>query len=67
LQVDGLRNLRAMRATEDGLLTSYGWVNREAKTVRIPVERAMDLLVERGLTAVPEAKAAAVKPARKRR
>jgi hypothetical protein len=68
LQVDGMRNLRAMRAAEDGLLTSYGWVNREANTVHIPVERAMDLLVERGLPAAPESKAApAAKPARRRR
>src|SRR5208282_5249649 len=30
-------------------LHSYGWVDEKAGTVRIPIERAMDLLVQRGL------------------
>ena len=29
-------------------LNSYGWVDRSRKTVDIPVDRAMELLVERG-------------------
>lgn len=40
---------RAMQAQENALLRSYGWVDRGAGVVRIPVERAMELLVERGL------------------
>jgi hypothetical protein len=32
-------------------LSSYGWVDREAGIVRIPIDRAMDLLAERGLPA----------------
>jgi hypothetical protein len=55
LQVDAIRDLQGLRAAEDALATSYGWVNREAGTVRIPVARAMELLVERGLPAPPEA------------
>jgi hypothetical protein len=31
------------------LLNSYEWVDREQGTVRIPVERAIDLLAEEGL------------------
>ena len=42
--------LRALRAEEDRLLTEYGRVNEDE--ARIPVERAMELLVERdGATA----------------
>jgi hypothetical protein len=32
-------------------LDAYGWVDAEAGTVHIPIERAMELLVERGLPA----------------
>ena len=35
-------------------LTTYGWIDRNRGIVRIPVERAMELLVQRGL---PETKA----------
>jgi hypothetical protein len=30
-------------------LESYGWIDREQRIVHIPIERAMQLLVERGL------------------
>ena len=30
-------------------LYSYGWVDEKAGTVRIPIERAMDLIAQRGL------------------
>ena len=41
--------LQELRGEEEVLLHSYGWVDREAAVVRIPIERAMALLVERGL------------------
>ncbi len=34
---------------EENTLYSYGWVDEKAGTVHIPIERAMDLLVQRGL------------------
>ena len=40
--------LRA-RAEEDSVLTTYGWVDPKSGVVRVPIDRAMDLLVERGL------------------
>jgi hypothetical protein len=49
LQVDPIRDLARMRAEEDKLLTTYGWADREAGRARIPIERAMALLAERGL------------------
>jgi hypothetical protein len=49
--------LQAQRSREDTLLTSYGWVDQEHRAARIPIERAMQLLAERGLTGWPSAAA----------
>jgi hypothetical protein len=43
--------LKQLRATEEALLTTYGWADRENGVVRIPIDRAMELLLERGLPA----------------
>jgi hypothetical protein len=37
------------RRSEQQLLNSYGWQNREMGTVHIPISEAMRLVVERGL------------------
>jgi hypothetical protein len=52
LQDAPLVDYREFRAREDHLLSTYGWADKEKGTVRIPIERAMELLVERGETAV---------------
>ena len=39
--------LLELRAEEDTLLHTYGWVNREAGIVRIPIGRAIDLLAKK--------------------
>jgi len=49
LQVAPEADLAALRAREDAELNSYGWVDRKAGIIRIPIGRAMDLVVERGL------------------
>ena len=54
LQTHPIRDLRELRAAEDAVLNSYGWVDRKAGIVRIPIARAMELLAKRGVTAVPE-------------
>src|SRR5438552_15747466 len=41
--------LKQLRATEDAALTTYGWVDRKNGIVHIPIDRAMDLLLQRGL------------------
>jgi hypothetical protein len=51
LQVDPTKDLKAMHAEEDTRLTGYGWVDKEAGVVRMPIARAMELLVERRLPA----------------
>lgn len=49
LEVKSGANLAELRAAEDVDLNSYGWVDRNAGTVRIPIDRAMQLILERGL------------------
>ena len=51
LQANPEDALAAMRAQEARLLGTYGWVSREAGVARIPIDRAMDLVLERGLPA----------------
>lgn len=51
LQTNPREDLRELRAREDALLATYGWVDRNAGVVRIPIERAMKLVLERGLPA----------------
>lgn len=51
LQVTPDIDLDSFRAIEDSLVNSYGWVVKEAGVVRIPVDRAMELMLERGFPA----------------
>lgn len=36
-------------AEENTILTTYGWVDRNRGVVRVPIDRAMEILVARGL------------------
>jgi hypothetical protein len=49
LQVSPPLDLQSFRAWEEAQLHSYGWVDRSAGVVRIPIERAMDLVLPEGL------------------
>lgn len=49
LLVEPGSDFRPLHSAQEGELNSYGWVDRKARKVRIPIERAMQLLVERGL------------------
>ncbi len=49
LQDAPVSDLKQMRDAENQILGSYGWVDREHGIVRLPIDRAMDLLVQRGL------------------
>jgi hypothetical protein len=55
LQISPRRDLAEMRAAEAKELTSYGWLDEEKQTVRIPIDRAMELLAQRGLPAKKQA------------
>lgn len=48
-------DLAAMRQQEQSLLSSYGWVDSKSGLARIPIGRAMELALERGLVAGPPA------------
>lgn len=47
LEIDPGADLASLRAQEDAWLNGYGWVDKPSGTVRIPIERAMELMVER--------------------
>ena len=51
LQVDEAAELEEMRTKENELLSSYGWVDKDAGIVRIPIDRAIELTAEQGLSA----------------
>jgi hypothetical protein len=43
------------RQRENAVLSEYGWVDRNAGTVHIPIEQAKELLLQRGLPSRPAA------------
>lgn len=49
LEVKPGASLAELRAAEDADLNSYGWIDKKAGTIRIPIDRAMELILERGL------------------
>ena len=53
-------DLAHMRKAENDALTSYGWVDQKAGVVRIPIDEAKRIVVQRGL---PVQGGAAVAPA----
>jgi len=49
LEVNERTELNDIRQREENTLSTYNWVDQKAGTVRIPIDRAMDLLAQRGL------------------
>jgi hypothetical protein len=49
LQIKEAVDLAKLRAAEEADLDSYGWIDRNSGTVHIPIDRAMQLLLQRGL------------------
>ena len=49
LEVNERTELNDERLREEETLSTYGWVDQNAGIVRIPIDRAMDLLAQRGL------------------
>ena len=54
LQTNPRADLADLRAQEESVLETYGWVDKNASVVRIPIEEAMKLTVQRGLPARQE-------------
>jgi hypothetical protein len=49
LQVAPPADLAQMRAAEETALGTYGWIDRDKNIVRLPIERAMEIIAEKGL------------------
>jgi hypothetical protein len=64
LEETPMTDLQEMRAAEDKILHSYGWSDQANGIVRLPIDRAMELIAQRGLPARsasgPQSAAAAV-------
>ncbi|MEA3212566.1 MAG: hypothetical protein QOE70_5623 [Chthoniobacter sp.] len=58
LQTDPVADLATFRAAEEARLHTYGWIDRNAGLIHVPIERAMDLIAERGLPVRPQPKGA---------
>jgi hypothetical protein len=73
LQQNPRSELDLMKDEEDRRIHSYGWVDRKAGIARIPIERALDIVAQKGLPRVPAPAAVpgappntTIPPARKR-
>jgi len=55
LQVNPREDLLRFRAEQEHALESYSWENRDDGTVHVPIERAMELLLQKGLPVAPTA------------
>ena len=49
LETNERTELNKVRLREENVLSTYDYVDKNAGTIRIPIDRAMDLLVQRGL------------------
>jgi hypothetical protein len=59
LQAAPERDLKEMLQRDQSQLQSYGWSDRQKDVLHIPIQRAMDIVIERGLPA----RSAPAKPA----
>ena len=55
---DGNLDVADLHAREDLLLDNYSWVDRSQGKVRIPIERAMQIIAQKGLPVAPAAQEA---------
>jgi hypothetical protein len=53
LQIDPASELEALRARENVRLKTYGWTDRRHELLHIPIDRAMSLVEQRGLSGWP--------------
>lgn len=54
LETDEATEIYGFRAEEEQRLNSYGWVDQKAGIMHIPIERAMQLIAQRGLPTEPK-------------
>jgi hypothetical protein len=63
---DGDQDVADLHAREDLLLNHYSWVDASQGKVRIPIERAMELIAQRGLPVAPAVEEAPLMSGEKR-
>jgi biopolymer transport protein ExbD len=51
---DGNQEIADLHAKEDLLLENYSWVDQSQGKIRIPIERAMELVAKQGLPVAPQ-------------
>ncbi len=54
LQTQPFKDVYLLRKGEAEKLGSYGWVDKDGGIARIPIDRAMDVMIERGFAARAE-------------
>jgi hypothetical protein len=53
LQTQPFKDVHMLRQGEIERLTTYGWVDKEGGVTRIPIDRAMEVLLQRGVASRP--------------
>ena len=56
IEVHPAIEIQELHAEEDKILSTYGWTNKSLGIARIPIDRAMDLALERGFPTKPAGK-----------
>ena len=51
LQKQPFKDIYELRATENKKLTEYGWVDKDGGVTHIPIDRAMEVMLQRGFPA----------------
>ena len=54
LETDERTQIYTFRLDEEQKLHSYGWVDQKTGVMRIPIDRAMELIAQRGLPTQPQ-------------
>jgi hypothetical protein len=62
LEEDERGQLNGIRLNEEQTLSTYDYIDKNAGTIRIPIDRAMDLIVQRGLPVRGQTSSAAPPP-----
>jgi hypothetical protein len=55
LETDERNEINDFRYREEETLHSYGWVDQSAEVVRIPIDRAIQIVAQQGLPTIPKA------------
>ena len=58
LEVDERTQLNDLLTQQDDQLSTYGYVDKQAGVIRIPIEQAMKMVVQKGLPVLPAGAAA---------